>query len=146
MDYGIAPGQVASHPSQTLLAKTRWESSFEAEIHIAGSFGVGDIGACDLWIVKDGTEILLFAEEAGSMVSIDLNVSVNHGTSIDFVHGLGDSWGSENVPLNIMITPTTELNCLNFGVVSIYDLNQDCSINLWDFAAFAQYWLQTPMP
>ncbi len=139
--YGIAPGKVSSHPSQTLLAKTRWQSSFVSTIHITGSFGAGDSGACDLWIVKDGTEILLFAEETNNEVSFNLNTSVNPGTTIDFVHGLGNGWGAENVPLNITIDAILETDCANAEAYPLYDINQDCYTNMGDMAILASQWL-----
>lgn len=139
--YGVAPGQVASHPGPALLAKTRWQSDANYQVHAFGSFGAGDSGACDIWIIKDGREILCSAEETNSQVAFNLTTTAQPGTTLDFVHGPGDSFWGESVPLDITIDATLDNDCASVGVYPAYDINQDCYTDLGDMAVFASQWL-----
>jgi hypothetical protein len=146
--YGIPPGKISQFPSNSLLSKLRWTSPLDGFVSVTGTIGKGSSAAGDLWIVKDGTEELYYREETNIDESVDLSlnnaVSVNIGTTIDFVHGAGDSFSLEYKSFDIKIGAGKWV-CDGTGSFAMDD-NQDCLINLEDFAAFTNQWMNCNDP
>lgn len=145
MAWGVPYNTLSAHTSPTLSAKARWTSVIEDVVACAGSFGAGDSGAVDLFIVKDGSQVLLEAYGVTGNLPFDVRMAVVPGTTIDFVVAPGVNYYSDNTPLNIQIT-RSELRCQDLETHLPTDLNQDCYINLEDFALFAQDWLKCNDP
>jgi hypothetical protein len=143
--YGIAPGKVAQHPRSDLWAKIRWTSPMEGMISVIGTIGQGGGKAGDLWIVKNGTDVLFSRDETAVNETVNLTmesaVPVSIGTTIDFVHGAGDAFSSnmEHKSFDIQIGAGQWL-CDGTGSFAM-DANQDCFINLADLAALVSDWL-----
>jgi len=147
-NYGIELCEVGSHPGDPASpalsnSKIRWTSPVEDIMAVSGMFGSGGPG--DLWIVKDGNEVLWERQETASDEPFDLRIPVAVGTTIDFVHGVGDGWGGENKSVSIQIIRGT-LRCEDLTTHMPTDLNRDCYVNLEDFALLAQNWLKCNDP
>jgi len=146
MIWGVPHNTVAEHPSPTLLAKARWTSVIKDVVACTGSFGAGSTGSVDMFIIKDGARVLLESYNTAVEVPFDVRMAVVPGTTIDFVVGAGaDNYYSDDTPLNIQIT-RSELRCQDLTAHMSADLNQDCYVNLEDFALLAQNWLKCNDP
>lgn len=144
---GICYKDVAVHPSLSptpTLCKARWTSVIDDFVAITGEFGTGAAGLVDVYVVKDGTEVLMQALAVGGDVPFDVRAWVVPGTTIDFAVGIGPDWGSETTPIRAQIT-RTEVTCPFIEHLPA-DLNHDCHVNLEDFALFAQNWLKCNDP
>jgi len=143
--FGVGTSQVACHPSNERVAKVRWTSVINDIVAITGMFGSGDGGTVDVSVVKDGTEILLEAENVAGDVPLDLRTEVVEGTTIDFNVGSGPDFSSENTPVVVQIT-RGEFRCQDMETHMLTDMNEDCYIDLEDFALFVQDWLKCNDP
>jgi len=151
--YGTPPNTVSSHPGPEALlgyeyAKLRWISPIADTIQIVGSFGAGDSGAIEAWIVKDGVALLTHTPETTAEIPFDIRTEVVPGTVIDLVTGMGSSYSSESTPMYVVISRVDGIRCQDLPASAFLptDFNKDCLINLEDFAALAKDWLKCNDP
>ncbi len=137
--YGIQPGEVAMHTGVVgayLPAQGNWEdiaarwtapaTITQPEVNLVGSWGVGDGGEIEVWIVKNAgladQTTLFHMGSTTDAIPFDLSVAVMPGDTFDFVQGAGAGMGGENSPFDVMITEVPEpatMSLLGLGVLGL---------------------------
>jgi hypothetical protein len=109
--YGAQPGDISFHPGpDSHLSVVRWTSPIAGAVNILGSFGQGDSGNVDVYLVKtDGagsvTQSFLSVLNTAAAQNFYVNATVAVGNTIDFAVGNAGNWSSDNTPLAVTITP-----------------------------------------
>jgi len=106
--HQVAPGQIALHPGNNVMAIVRWTSPLQTELSIVGQFWAGDRGEVDVFVCETtagGTTTLFSVLGTPDSPSFSLTTSVKVGDAIDFVVGHHDGYTCDNTPLNVDITP-----------------------------------------
>ncbi len=151
--YGCPPGFVAAHPGVTVIdedpntadvAVVRWTAPATDDYFVKAIFYQGDGGEVDCYVIQNTTTVLFSQLEVVSEVSYRSFLTLNAGDTLDFAVGSGVNLGSETTPLEVTIY--TEPTCQDVGVFYPADLNQDCRVNLEDFALLSQDWLKCNDP
>jgi len=134
--YGIQPGEVAMHTGATGHYLGGWEdiaarwtapaTITQPEVNLVGSWGVGDGGEIEVWIVKNaglGDQTTLFhMGSTTEAIPFDLSVAVMPGDTFDFVQGAGAGMGGENSPFDVTITEVPEpatMALLSMGALAL---------------------------
>ncbi len=150
--YGCPPGKTALHP-QAIDENTgledvcvvRWTSNRTATFIVEGAFNAGAASACDYFIIQNATTQLFRELDTYETKPFKLLVSLDAGDTLDFVVGAGTDRGfSDTTPLDLSIIANPP--CEDVGIYLETDFNQDCYINLEDFAILAQNWLKCTDP
>ncbi len=149
--YGCPPGLVAVHPgvlgddpNKADVAVVRWTAPETDEYFVKAKFYQGNTGEVDCYVIQNATTVLLNQREVLSEVSYRSFLTLNAGDTLDFAVGSGVNLISETTPLDVTIY--TEPTCQDVGVFYPADLNQDCIVNLEDFALLSQDWLKCNDP
>jgi hypothetical protein len=150
---------VAGHPAPASDVYSnfviRWTSPIEAFVGIQGRFGAGVNNTVDCWIHKtmvpedpNSEETLFEALDAAGTTDapFGLVANVQVGTTIDFVVGPGSTFGGQDTPMYIRIGESIAPQCEDISTYLPMDFNQDCYVDLQDFATFANEWLKCNHP
>ena len=109
--FGIAPGHVSFHPGWgTEVSVVRWISSFTGNVNIAGTFGQGDYGEVNVYIIKNNNMVspLFSVLNTYNDTPFNLNSSVIDGDTIDFIVANSGDWVCDSTQLDLIITATQQ--------------------------------------
>lgn len=104
---GILAGEVGLHPGNGVLAVARLAVASTGVYNIAGTFGAGDSGSVDVWVLVNGVSNFSALGTAGD-ASFNFTTTVNLGDSIDFVVGMNYDYYYDSTPLSATVTPVPE--------------------------------------
>ncbi len=157
--YTLPQGMTALHPGPipggttkdiNYVAVARWTAPADgATITIEGTFFAGNTGATsNLVILNGGSEtgsILINDHNTTTDTPISLELSgITAGDTIDFIVGMANNFPNNTTPLEVIIADNP--TCQDIGIYMDTDFNQDCYVNLEDFAVLAQNWLKCTDP
>jgi hypothetical protein len=124
------------------VSVARWIAPRAGKYLAKGTFFAGGSGKNDYFIIQNGTTQLFQQLDSGSNGTFKLLLTLAQYDTIDFVVGAGldgSTRTSDATPLDVSITENP--TCQDVGEYHELDFNEDCYINLADFAVFAQDWL-----
>jgi hypothetical protein len=157
--YGVPLSWHGAHPpaddSAADWTRIRWkapDTMIGKTLTMQGSFvGIGIDGKVDVKIVQvpgtpadpNDAEILFEVNDAATDQIFFVYPTISEGDSIDAIIGQGsDGTGNDWTGLDITITDALLYpTCQQQGIYMDIDLNQDCYVNLADFAIIAGKWL-----
>jgi hypothetical protein len=108
---GVAPGEISLHPGPARQkAVVRWTSPISGAVKITGSFGAGNVGSVDLFIVKTNgagavAETLLEAFNVQTDRPFSYRTAIEIGQTIDFAVGNAGGFDFDDTPLTARIEP-----------------------------------------
>lgn len=108
--YGIAPGEVSSHPGwDGSFSVIRWTAPYAAQITVSGTFGAGDARPMSDYLVLDGQTLQAWPSNP-STVDFSLTLQVAQGDTLDFVVGIpiGGDYGYGSTPVAASISAVPE--------------------------------------
>ena len=113
---GIPPGGAGMHPGNGAFAVARLLVTSTGVYNIAGTFGAGDTGSVDVYVLVNG--VSNFSALATAVdASFNFTRAVNFGDSIDFVVGMNYDYYYDSTPLSATVTPVPEPATL--GLVAV---------------------------
>lgn len=107
---GVMPGELWFHPGQyNEIATVRWTAPQNDKYTLAGSFGAGDIGAVDLYIYQNTTELFRVVSTY-STHSFTFDLDLSTGDRVDFMVGNAGHFGCDSTPLYATIRSSSVSN------------------------------------
>jgi alpha-galactosidase len=135
--YGVGAGKLAQHPGPDRHCKIRWSSPGDIKepyLLAVGQWGSGAGGAKHFWVVKNSSEIIFNASNETGDVPFELLLRAGDLVTLDFCQGAGEIWSNENAPLELTVTPVSQLSFEPDVEYLPYDLNQDRKIDQADMS------------
>ncbi len=110
---------------------------------VQATFYTGAAGKVDCFVIKNGSSQIWRVLETTADAAFAEVMALQEGDMLDFVVGAADDTGVNDVtPLDVLIRNAV---CADVEPMAT-DINQDCHVNLEDFAALAGNWLQCNDP
>ncbi len=135
--------EILQHPSPTEHCKVRWTvpPAIQEPLLLAeGKWGKGAGGARDLWIVKNGRDILWRKDDVVDDASFSIYLQKTDVTTLDFCQGSGKEWNSEATPFDVTITAFSQLSHQEIPFYLGCDTNQDNQIDKTDLELLKKKW------
>lgn len=122
---GLAPGAAAIHPGFDPFdfGVARFASGIAGDVTITGSFGQGDFGLVDVYILKNGVPLFSVINTITDE-PFSLTTSLIGSDTIDFLVGRNNIINGDTTPLDatLVVTPIPEpasVAALGLGLVAI---------------------------
>jgi len=147
--YSCPSGKSALHPEFITdpnwvgsedVCVARWIAPRAGKYLVQGTFYGDGAGLGDYFIIRNGTTQLLHVLNSALDTSFDFMLTLTGNDTLDFVVGAGeDGAAGDTTPLDAVIIENP--SCQQIGIYPELDWNQDCYVDLYELAVFAESWL-----